>query len=130
MNFLLCNQCPNHSVSQDWWKQNFDPKIGRGLLSKAQDSIPNYSATINTIQVGAVRKEAAGTSENFGIDDIEEILCRYQTDFFSIYSGAGSKQLADWKIDRAGGSIIRSFRNEVKMIKHLVYLQEILETDF
>ena len=34
MNFLLCNQCGNHTVAQDWAKQNFNPRDGKKLLNK------------------------------------------------------------------------------------------------
>ena len=51
VNFLLCNQCPNHTVAQDWVKQNFDPKEGKKLLTKMRFNIPNYTATINLLHV-------------------------------------------------------------------------------
>ena len=50
-NFLICNQCPHHRVAQDWMKSNFNPQDGKKNLSKLLHSFPNYSATINSLQV-------------------------------------------------------------------------------
>ena len=46
INYLLCNQCQNHTITQDWVKENFDLQIGRKILLKARNTIPNHDATI------------------------------------------------------------------------------------
>ena len=50
-NFLICNQCPKHQASQDWMKQNFNPRNGRHNLTNLVLAIGNDNVIVNTLQV-------------------------------------------------------------------------------
>ena len=76
VNYLICNQCPNHTVAQDWVKENFNPEEGRKILDKARSSIPNYTATINLIQIPpnqAIEQSTSQKTQSHGVAEVEEI---------------------------------------------------------
>ena len=75
---MFCNQCAHHTTAQDWAKKNFNPSEGKKLLSGIRTHVPNYHATINSVQVKKQpidSKTWNRTSEapSHGIADIEEI---------------------------------------------------------
>ena len=76
VNYLICNQCPNHTVAQDWMKENFKPEDGRKMLDKIRANIPNYSAAINLVQITPDKTTGQSTSkrtQSHGIAEVEEI---------------------------------------------------------
>ena len=84
INFLLCNQCSHYTFTQDWVKQNFNPQDGKRILTKIRESIPNYTATINSLQVlpnHPKKPNEPQTLHSHGMADIEEISQENYTAF-------------------------------------------------
>ena len=46
-NFLICNQCEKHTISQDWMKKNFNPRDGRHNLTNLLQAVGNDNVIVN-----------------------------------------------------------------------------------